>query len=155
MDPIMKDKVENDAAAFMRSFVSKRGRNMDVAESAVRQSKSFTDQEALKQHLIEHISPSLQDLFKELDGTTVSRFDGSQAVLHLEGQPVRTLDLTLRERILTALMDPNLSFMILIAGVLLIYAEFNFPGTIVPGTCTPSSMSSSRPLSSSAEARML
>ena len=69
MDPIMKDKMENDAAAFMRSFVSKRGRNVEVAESAVRQSKSFTEQEALSQKLIDYVASDDQDLFKQMEGT--------------------------------------------------------------------------------------
>jgi membrane-bound serine protease (ClpP class) len=61
MDPIMKEKVENDLAAFMRSFAAKRGRNVEVAESAVRQSKSFTDQEALQQHLIDYVAKDPED----------------------------------------------------------------------------------------------
>src|SRR5438874_13563510 len=56
MDPVMKEKLENDSAAFIRSYVAKRGRNLDVAESAVRQSKSFTDQEALQQRLIDYVA---------------------------------------------------------------------------------------------------
>src|SRR5207248_2716796 len=77
VDDVMKEKMENDAAAFMRSFVSKRGRNVEVAESAVRQSKSFTEQEALSQKLIEYVARDESDLFKQLDGKTVKRFDGS------------------------------------------------------------------------------
>lgn len=133
MDPIMKDKMENDAAAFMRSFVSKRGRNVEVAESAVRQSKSFTEQEALAQKLIDYVASDNQDLFKQMEGRTVTRFNGSTVVLHLVGKPVRTYEMSLKQRILAALMDPNLAFIILVIGVLALYVEFNHPGAVLPG----------------------
>src|ERR1700738_246692 len=68
MDDVMKEKLENDTAALLRSVVSKRGRNIEVAESAVRQSKSFTDQEALSQHLIDYVASSEQDLFQQMQG---------------------------------------------------------------------------------------
>src|SRR5690349_15454398 len=67
MDDVMKQKVENDSAALMRSVAGKRGRNVAVAESAVRESKSFTDQEALSQKLIDVVAPSQQDLFQQLE----------------------------------------------------------------------------------------
>jgi len=60
----MNRKIENDAAALIRSFTSKRGRNVEAAESAVRESKSFTEQEALTQHLIDYIASSPEDLFR-------------------------------------------------------------------------------------------
>jgi membrane-bound serine protease (ClpP class) len=133
MDPIMKDKMENDAAAFMRSFVSKRGRNVEVAESAVRQSKSFTEQEALSQKLIDYVASDNQDLFRQMEGRSVTRFNGSTVVLHLVGKPVRTYEMSLKQRILAALMDPNMAFIILVIGVLALYVEFNHPGAVLPG----------------------
>ncbi len=133
MDPVMKEKLENDAAAFMRSFVTKRGRNVDVAESVVRQSKSFTEQEALTQHLIEYVAPHEEDLFRQLDGKTIKRFDGSQITLHLSSPAVKTYEMTLKERILNYLLDPNIAAMLLTVGVFAIYLEFNTPGAVVPG----------------------
>ncbi len=133
MDEVMKQKIENDAAAFMRSFVSKRGRNVELAESAVRQSKSFTDQEALKDHLIDVIAPSEQDLLKQLDGRTVTRFNGSTAVLHLANQQVRSLNMSLKQKILDFIMDPNVAFILFAIGMLALYVEFNHPGVILPG----------------------
>jgi len=133
MDDVMKEKMENDAAAFMRSFVSKRGRNVEVAESGVRQSKSFTEQEALTQHLIEYIAPNEEDLFKQLDGKTIKRFDGSQTTLHLSSPVVKTYEMTLKQRILNYLLDPNIAAILLTVGVFAIYLEFNTPGAIVPG----------------------
>src|ERR1051325_10514573 len=68
MDAVMKQKVENDAAAYMRSICTKRGRNAQLAETAVRQSKSFTEQEALEQHLIDLVAPTDQELLNAIDG---------------------------------------------------------------------------------------
>ena len=133
MDDVMKAKMENDAAAFMRSFVSKRGRNVELAESAVRQSKSFTDQEALKEHLVDVIAPDVPDLLKQLDGRKVSRFNGSTTVLHLANQRVQSLDMSLKQRILDFIMDPNVAFILFAIGMLALYVEFNHPGAIVPG----------------------
>ena len=133
MDDVMKAKMENDAAAFMRSFVSKRGRNVELAESAVRQSKSFTDQEALKEHLIDLIAPDVPDLLKQLDGRTVARFNGSTTVLHLANQRVQALEMSLKQRILDFIMDPNVAFILFAIGMLALYVEFNHPGAIVPG----------------------
>ena len=134
MDDVMKEKIENDSAAFMRSFVSKRGRNVEVAESAVRQSKSFTDQEALAQKLIDYVAPSEDDLFKQIASKPVKRFDGQTATLNLVGQPIRIFDMTLKQHILAYIMDPNIAFVLLIIGALALYAEFNHPGAVVPGT---------------------
>jgi membrane-bound serine protease (ClpP class) len=133
MDQVMKEKMENDAAAFMRSFVSKRGRNVELAESAVRQSKSFTDQEALKEHLIDVIAPNVPDLLKQLDGRKVTRFNGSTTVLHLANQRVETLDMSLKQRILDFIMDPNVAFILFAIGMLALCVEFNHPGVILPG----------------------
>src|ERR1700731_40869 len=85
MDDLMKQKMENDAAALMRSVVAKRGRNVELAESPVRESKSFTDQEALDKKLIEYIAPSEQDLFHQLSGKSFSRFNGTTVTLNIAG----------------------------------------------------------------------
>jgi membrane-bound serine protease (ClpP class) len=134
MDDVMKEKIENDSAAFMRSFVSKRSRNVEVAESAVRQSKSFTDQEALAQKLIDYDASSEQDLFHQMEGKPVKLFDGATVTLDLVGQPIRFFPMTLKQRILAYLMDPNIAFILLAVGALALYAEFNHPGAVVPGT---------------------
>ncbi len=133
MDDVMKAKMENDSAAFMRSFVGPRGRNVQLAESAVRESKSWTDQEALQQHLIDIVAKDQDDLFRQLDGRTVKRFDGKQVKLHLIGAQVEELPMTLRQRILDFLLDPNIAFLVLAVGAIALYAEFNHPGAIVPG----------------------
>src|SRR5208282_3235054 len=104
MDDTMKEKIENDTAALLRSVVSKRGRNVEIAETAVRQSKSFTDQEALSQKLIDYVASSEDDLFKQLQGKPVKRFSGETVTLNLVGQPIRPFDMTLKQRILAYLL---------------------------------------------------
>jgi len=131
-DSVMKEKITNDAAAFMRSIAEKRGRNVQVAESAVRESKSFTDKEALDQHLIDIVSPNQQQLLKDLNGRTIKRFDGKDATLNTSGR-VQPYDMTVKLEILNWLMDPNISFIILAIGLLALYFEFNHPGAIIPG----------------------
>jgi membrane-bound serine protease (ClpP class) len=133
-DDEMNRKIENDAAALIRSVASKRGRNIEAAEGAVRESKSFTEQEALSQHLIEYVASSPEDLFRQMKGKPFKRFNGETATLDLEGQPMAGFSMTLKERILDALMDPNLAFLLLAIGALALYIEFNHPGAVIPGT---------------------
>ena len=134
MDDVMKEKMENDAAALMRSVAARRGRNVDVAESTVRQSKSFTEQEALSQHLIDYVASNEDDLFRQLDGKRFKRFGGQDVTLKLSGQPITPFGMTLKERILSYMMDPNVAFILLAVGALALYAEFNHPGAVIPGT---------------------
>ena len=134
LDDVMKQKIENDTAALMRSVVSRRGRNVEVAESAVRQSKSFTDEEALNQHLIDYVASSEQDLFRQIKSKNVKRFNGREVSLDLADQSIVPFEMTLKEHILDYLMDPNVSFILLAIGALALYAEFNHPGAVVPGT---------------------
>ncbi len=134
IDDEMKRKIENDTAALMRSVASKRGRNVEVAESAVLESKSFTEQEALSQHLIDYVASSQDDLFRQMEGKSFKRFNGQAMTLNLSGQSVVPFGMTLKERILGELMDPNVSFILLAIGALALYAEFNHPGAVVPGT---------------------
>ena len=133
-DEEMNRKIENDAAALIRSIASKRGRNIESAEGAVRESKSFTEQEALAQHLIDYVASSPEDLFRQINGKPFKRFNGESATLDLEGQPIVPFNMTLKERILDALMQPDLAFLLLAIGALALYIEFNHPGAVIPGT---------------------
>jgi len=130
----MKRKVENDTAAIIRSVTSKRGRNVEAAEGAVRESKSFTEQEALTQHLIDYIATSPEDLFRQMQGKPFKRFNGETATLNLTGQPIVPFEMTLKERILDTLMEPDVAFLLLAIGALALYVEFNHPGAVIPGT---------------------
>jgi membrane-bound serine protease (ClpP class) len=133
-DDTMMKKIENDAAALMRSVAAKRGRNVELAESAVRESKSFTEQEALDKKLIDYVAPNEQDLFRQMAGKPFKRFDGTSVTLDLAGQPISAYQMTLKERILSYIMDPNMTLIILMIGALCLYVEFNHPGAVVPGT---------------------
>src|SRR5262249_55806537 len=128
------EKIENDLAAFMRSFATKRGRNVDVAESAVRQSKSFTDQEALSQKLVDVVAKDEHDLLDQIDGKKLKRFDGTEATLHTHAKAVVPFNRSVKEQVLSFLVDPNIAFLLLILVVFSLYAEFNHPGAVVPGT---------------------
>ena len=134
LDDTMKQKLENDTAAFLRSYVDRRGRNVQAAEDAVRSSKSYSDSEALKLKLIDLIAPDDAALLNDVDGRTITRFDGAKVVLHTRGAQLVAVDPTLREAILDRLTNPNLAVLVLVVGGLLIYVEFNTPGTIIPGT---------------------
>ena len=133
LDDVMKMKMENDSAAFMRSIAQKRGRNVAVAESAVRESKSFTEQEALQQKLIDVVAADLPALLRAIDGRVIHRFDGTTATLKVANARVVSYDMTLKEKIMSGLMDPNVVFILFAIGVLALFVEFNHPGAIVPG----------------------
>jgi membrane-bound serine protease (ClpP class) len=133
LDEIMKEKLENDAAAFMRTIATTRQRNVAVAESAVRQSKSFTEQEALSQHLIDIVAPNSPSLLRAVNGRTIRRIDGSSYALRISNPRMVAYDMSLKERLLSTLMDPNVAFILLALGMLALWAEFNHPGAVVPG----------------------
>jgi len=133
-DDDMKRKIENDAAALMRSVTAKRGRSTEAAESAVRESKSFTEQEALAGHLIDYVASSPEDIFRQMQGKSFKRFNGESATLDLTNQRVVPFGMTLKETILDTLMDPNVAFLLLVVGALALYVEFNHPGAVIPGT---------------------
>jgi membrane-bound serine protease (ClpP class) len=132
-DATMSQKIENDAEAFLRSYVTKRGRNAEAAEAAVHSSHSYTAQEALDQHLIDLIAANDTQLLAALDGREITRMDGSKLTLHLAGARIDVLKPSLRDQLLGWLIDPNIALLFLVGGGLLIYLEFNTPGTIVPG----------------------
>lgn len=132
-EPIMKEKVENDALAMLRSYVAKRGRNQAVAETAIRESKAVSADEALEQHLIEYVSPNDYDLLRQIDGKTITRFDGSKVTMHTAGVPVRLYGMSLREHTLNFLMDPTLAALLFVFGLMALYIEFTHPGVVAPG----------------------
>ena len=133
LDQVMRNKVENDAAAMLRSMMTRRGRNSEVGEQTIRQAKSFTEKEALDQKLIDMLANSEQQLFQQLDGREITRWDGRKQVLHLAGASVTEVEQTLRERVIAAIADPNIGFILLVLGVLGVYVEFSSPGLIFPG----------------------
>ncbi|MFZ2490882.1 MAG: nodulation protein NfeD [Thermoanaerobaculia bacterium] len=133
LDDIMKLKMQNDAAAFMRSLAQRRGRNVAAAESAVREAKSFTEDEALSQKLIDVVAGDLPSLLRWADGRTIRRFNGTKTTLALAGVPVVRYEMSLKQRLLSWIMDPNVAFILMSLGMLALWAEFNHPGAILPG----------------------
>ncbi len=134
IDPTLKEKIENDAEAFLRSYTTRRNRNVDAAIDAVRNSKSYSDAEALNLHLIDLTASDDNALIAAVDGRTIRRFNGNSETLHLRDASIVTLPPSLRERLLGRLANPDLAVLLLVLGGLLIYLEFNVPGTIVPGS---------------------
>ena len=133
MDPVLKQKLENDAAAFLRSYVTVRGRDAASAEDAVRNSKSYSESEALKLHLIDVVASDDNALVATLNGRAIKRFNGATTKLDLANAQIVAFPPSTRERLLTRLTSPDLDVLLLLCGGLLIYLEFNVPGTIVPG----------------------
>jgi membrane-bound serine protease (ClpP class) len=134
IDPILKQKIENDAAAFLRSYTTRRGRNVEAAEDAIRNSKSYSDDEAFKLKLIDVESADDASLLRALDGREIHRFNGATQTLHLQNAQIVTIAPSLRERLLSKLTNPDIAVLCLVLGGLLIYLEFNVPGTVVPGS---------------------
>ena len=132
-DATMSQKIENDAEAFLRSYVTRRNRNADAAQEAVHSSHSYTAEEALDQHLIDVIANNDTELLAALNGREITRLDGNKVTLHLAGARIADLKPSLRDELLGWLVDPNIALLFLVGGALLIYLEFNSPGTIVPG----------------------
>ena len=116
LDDTMKQKIENDAAALLRSYTAQRGRNPKAAEDAVRNSKSYTAQEAKDLGLIDLIAPDRTALLNEIDGRTVTRMNGSKTVLHTKGATIDEVLPTLRDRVLDRLMNPDLAVLMLVVG---------------------------------------
>jgi membrane-bound serine protease (ClpP class) len=133
MDAVTKQKVENDAAAYLRSITAKHGRNSALAETAVLESKSFTDREALDRKLVDLVAPDDRQLLMALDGRTVIRMDGSVIALRSAGGEIVEYRLTPRQQIVSSIADPNIALVLLVVGALSIYVEFCSPGLIVPG----------------------
>lgn len=133
MDKVMRAKVENDSAAMLRSMMVNRGRNAQAAESTVREAKSFTEREALDNHLIDLIAKDDGALLAALDGREVARFDGRKVKLALAGAEIVEYQETFRERVISAIADPNLGFILLIVGALGLYVEFSSSGFVFPG----------------------
>jgi membrane-bound serine protease (ClpP class) len=132
-DDTEAQKVENDAEAFLRSYVTRRNRNAEAATAALQTSHSYTAEEALNQHLIDLIANNDQALLTALDGREITRLDGSKLTLHVGNAHIEVFRPSLRDELLGWLVDPNVALLFLVGGALLIYLEFNSPGTIVPG----------------------
>ncbi len=133
MDKTTEEKVTNDAASYIRTLAEKRGRNVRLAEDAVRKSLSYTEKEALDGGLIDLVVKTEEELIDRCDGKVLKRFDGSTLTLALRGKPVVALPMTFRQRFLLTIANPNFAYILLMIGLLGLYFEFSHPGAILPG----------------------
>jgi membrane-bound serine protease (ClpP class) len=133
MDNTMARKVENDAAAYARSIAEKKGRNPAWAESAVRESTSLTEKDALGKGVIDVVAVSLAELLDRADGREIRKDDGKPVVLRTKGAKVVRFPMGLRHRVLSALADPNVAYILMMIGIYGIFFELSNPGAVFPG----------------------
>lgn len=130
---IMLEKVKNDALASLRSIVQQRQRNYEMAEKGVLESKSYTEQEALKGGLIDLLAEDETQLLAKLEGREITRFSGEKQRISTANQRVELFEMTLRQQILSSIADPNFALVLGVLGLLGLYLEFTHPGLIFPG----------------------
>jgi len=135
IDDVMAKKMASDTAAYARTLATQRGRNVPLVEQAVTESRSFTEREAMSASppLIDLIATDVPDLIKKLDGRTIKRFNGSTVVLHIANAEVRTIEMTLAQRVLSAIAHPQIAYLLLTLGTLGLTIELWSPGAILPG----------------------
>ena len=133
IDETLRKKIVNDATAYLRSYTTKRGRNADLAETAVTEAKAFSDKEALDGKLVDLVASSEAELITQLNGRTVTRLDGKTQQLSLGRFAIERHDMTGRERFLARIVQPDAFFILLVIGVLGLYVEFTHPGVFAPG----------------------
>ena len=133
VDATLNKKILNEATAYLRSYLSERGRNVDLAVTAVTDAKAFSEREALDGKLIDLVVGSPEELVAKLDGRTIRRLNGSMTQLALSRPNLVSHNMTARERFLSRIVEPDVFFILLIVGVLGLYAEFTHPGLFAPG----------------------
>ena len=133
IDEVFRKKINQDAMAFLRSFTVRRNRNPELAEKAITESKAFTEKECLDGKMIDLIVNTPDDLIRELDGRTITRFDGTKVTLALKNTTRAEFELSARQRFLARIVEPDVFFVLLILGALGLYTEFTHPGVIAPG----------------------
>jgi membrane-bound serine protease (ClpP class) len=133
IEDVMEKKVVSDASAYIRSYTAKRGRNAQLAELGVTESRSYTGEEALKDNLIDAVISDVAGIIERYDGKEIRRFDDRPETLHLQGATIETFEMNPRQRILSRVLDPNLALVLALAGLLGLYVEVTHPGMVLPG----------------------
>jgi membrane-bound serine protease (ClpP class) len=133
VDEVLRKKIMNDAMAFLRSYSEKRGRNAKLAETAVTDATAFTEKESLDGKLIDYVAATPEELLRDLNGKTVTRFDGTKTTLALTNYRRASFELSARQKFLARIVEPDMFFLLLILGSLGLYAEFTHPGAVLPG----------------------
>jgi len=129
---VMGEKIENFTASFGETIAQRRGRNAEWAIQAVRKSVAITEKEALAKNVIDIIAKDVDDLLRQAHGRKVD-LDGREGVLDLKGARVVRLEMSLKQRVLNAIANPNIAYLLMMAGILGLYFEFSNPGVIFPG----------------------
>ncbi len=129
----MMEKVVNDAVAKIKTIAERRGRNVEWAEKAIRESANITEREALELNVIEFVVPSVDSLLSAIDGLEIELDDGASKILNTKDARVITFEMTWRQRLLDTIADPNVMFILLMVGIYGILYEIISPGTILPG----------------------
>jgi membrane-bound serine protease (ClpP class) len=132
LDKTMETKVVNDLVAFIKGIAEQRGRNVEWAEEAVRQSVSVTAEEALQLKVIDLIARDVDDLVAKLDGWPVHRKEG-ETKLALKGIPIQHVEENLRDKVLKTISNPNIAYLLMLLGLAGLYFELSHPGTVFPG----------------------
>ncbi len=132
MDKTMSRKVENDAVAYVRGIAKKRARNEDWVEKAVRKSESITAEEAFRLKVVDFVTTDLNQLLSQADGREISLAAGKK-VLRTKGAVFNDKIMGTRQKVLSALSDPNIAYILLLIGLAGLYFEFSTPGVILPG----------------------
>ena len=133
IDETMKNKIVNDATAYLRSYASQRGRNVALAETAITEARAFTEKEALDGKLCDLIASSQDNLLAQLDGRVISRLDRRTSRLVLAHPEIVHVEMSARQRFLARIVQPDMFFILLLIGVIGIYTESTHPGLIAPG----------------------
>lgn len=131
-DKVMQDKILNDAEAYVEGIARKRGRNIEAAKSMVRQSISLSAEKALEAKLIDLIAADRAQLLEKLDGRVLSR-DGKNMTLRLAGARIISSGMSGRQKIMNAVSNPNVAYVLLMLGMLGLFFELSNPGVILPG----------------------
>lgn len=131
-DKTMKQKLENDAAAYVRSIAKKRGRSADWVERAVRASESITAEEAVKKRVVDYLAVDVADLLTKMHGQVIYVGEDKR-VLRSANAVLYEKQMGTRQRILTTISDPNIAYILLLLGLAGLYFEFSHPGAILPG----------------------
>jgi membrane-bound serine protease (ClpP class) len=131
-DSVMMEKATNDAAAFIRTISEKRKRNIRWAEDAVIKSVSLTETEAIKMNVIDLIAKDIDELLSQIDGLQVETSKGTKIINTKEAEVI-FLEMTLAQKILSILSDPNFAYIILMLGIYGLFFELYNPGSILPG----------------------
>jgi membrane-bound serine protease (ClpP class) len=128
----MGQKVLNDAAAKLKSLAELRGRNPAWADEAVRRSVSLTETEAVARRVVDLATPSLGTFLAAVDGRGVQTTAG-RLVLHTAGAEVRRVPMSIIDRILGFLVNPDLAYILMVIGIFGVIFELSSPGAIAPG----------------------